>query len=180
MSEELYERAQERALRSRHVPPEERPFVARYFAEREATPLCEHDVPVRDLPLDCIESAATPAVLYDKLDDWGHDAIVIPHGTSWGFYSPPGSSWDKQLNAAQHDPQRGDVRGRLRGRAVGHRLSHRATQPSTVPAATSAAKWLPVAMTSHPTPAGYARHAARPMPREPPASPNPVTVANAA
>jgi hypothetical protein len=31
---------------------------------------------------------------------------VIPHGNTWGFYSPPGISWDKQLTAAQNDPSR--------------------------------------------------------------------------
>ena len=34
------------------------------------------------------------------------ESIVIPHGTTWGFYTPPDSSWDKQLTSAQHDPQR--------------------------------------------------------------------------
>jgi hypothetical protein len=34
------------------------------------------------------------------------DALVIPHGTTWGFYTPPGSKWDKQLVGAQHDAQR--------------------------------------------------------------------------
>ena len=31
---------------------------------------------------------------------------MIPHGTTWGFYTPPGSSWDKQLTAAEDDPDR--------------------------------------------------------------------------
>jgi hypothetical protein len=31
---------------------------------------------------------------------------VIPHGTTWGIYTPPGSAWDKQLTPAQHDPSR--------------------------------------------------------------------------
>ena len=31
---------------------------------------------------------------------------MIPHGTTWGFYTPPDSSWDKQLTAQEHDPAR--------------------------------------------------------------------------
>ncbi len=77
-----------------------------FVAEHSGIPDCEPGVPVRDLPRDCAESAATPGELFAKLDEWGHDAIVIPHGTTWGFYTPPGSSWDKQLTAAQHDPDR--------------------------------------------------------------------------
>ena len=44
--------------------------------------------------------------LFAKLDQWGYPALVIPHGTTWGIYTPPGSAWDKQLNAKQHDPER--------------------------------------------------------------------------
>jgi hypothetical protein len=79
---------------------------ARYQAEVDATAVCPSGKPVRELPADCIELAATPAELFAKLDDWGHDAIVIPHGTSWGMYTPPGSKWDKQLAGAQHDERR--------------------------------------------------------------------------
>jgi hypothetical protein len=67
---------------------------------------CPEGVPVRDLPADCRESAATPQELFAKLDDWNLESIVIPHGTTWGFYTPSGSAWDKQLNQEQHDPQR--------------------------------------------------------------------------
>ncbi len=67
---------------------------------------CPLGVPVRDLPLDCSEAVATPAELFAKLDDWGHAATVIPHGTVWGMYTPPGSSWAKQLDSEQHDPDR--------------------------------------------------------------------------
>ncbi|NRB28936.1 MAG: DUF3604 domain-containing protein, partial [Roseibacillus sp.] len=64
------------------------------------------DLPVRELPDHCREIAATPVELFRKLDDWGHESMVIPHGTSWGIYTPPGSSWDQQLVGAVHDPDR--------------------------------------------------------------------------
>jgi hypothetical protein len=68
------------------------------------TPQCPQGVPVRDLPLDCMESATTPELLFEKLDDWGLPSFVIPHGTAWGIYTPAGSDWRKQL--AGHDPKR--------------------------------------------------------------------------
>jgi hypothetical protein len=77
---------------------------ATFQAERNAVVPCEAGVNTRTLPTDCHESAQTPQELYEKLSQWGFDTIVIPHGTTWGFYTPPGSSWDKQLTAAQHDP----------------------------------------------------------------------------
>ncbi|MBW2419640.1 MAG: DUF3604 domain-containing protein [Deltaproteobacteria bacterium] len=80
--------------------------MATYLQEMAAVPGCPEGVPVRELPLDCMEGARTPAELFAKLDDWGHASMVIPHGTSWGIYTPPGASWDKQLSAAQHDPAR--------------------------------------------------------------------------
>ena len=44
-----------------------------------------------------------PAVLFKKLNDWGLDTLVIPHGTTWGFYTPLGYTWDKQLRADLDD-----------------------------------------------------------------------------
>lgn len=82
------------------------PELARYLAELGTNVPCPDDVPVRDLPLDCQENAPTPKQLFDKLDDWGHESMVIPHGTTWGFYTPLGSSWDKQIEPGQHDPNR--------------------------------------------------------------------------
>jgi hypothetical protein len=76
---------------------------ARYMQE-QAVPVCPSGVPVRDLPLDCRESVETPAELFAKLHEWNVPSIVIPHGTTWGFYTPLGSSWDKQLTAEQNDP----------------------------------------------------------------------------
>ena len=77
---------------------------AHYVAEREDQPTCPEGVPVRELPVDCLEVAATPAVLYEKLRDWDLDSVVIPHGTTWGMYTPPDSDFDKQLVGAMHDP----------------------------------------------------------------------------
>jgi hypothetical protein len=67
---------------------------------------CPAGVHVRDLPPDCAEAVRTPGELFAKLDEWGVASTVIPHGTVWGMYTPPGSSWAKQLSAAQHDPDR--------------------------------------------------------------------------
>ncbi len=77
-----------------------------YQAELMRDEDCARDVPVRDLPDDCRESASTPGELFAKLDDWGFDSLVIPHGTTWGFYTPMGSAWDKQLTLDNHDPNR--------------------------------------------------------------------------
>jgi hypothetical protein len=71
-----------------------------------AVPACAEGVPVRELPSDCRESVRDPAGLFAKLDEWGFDSIVIPHGTTWGIYTPAGSAWDKQIVGAQYDPKR--------------------------------------------------------------------------
>jgi len=80
----------------------------RFLQDRDELAKCEPGVPVRDLPVDCQESAPTPAELFGKLDDWGYPYMVIPHGNTWGFYTPPLTSWDKQLaahsNPDQHEP----------------------------------------------------------------------------
>lgn len=80
--------------------------LARFLSEREQTPACPDGVSSRELPPNCSETAETPAELFRKLDEWGGEALVIPHGTTWGFYTPPGSSWDKQLVGPQHDEKR--------------------------------------------------------------------------
>ncbi|MFP6610477.1 MAG: DUF3604 domain-containing protein [Deltaproteobacteria bacterium] len=76
-----------------------------YQDEVQAVRYCDDGVDTRELPNDCIEVAEDPGVLFEKLAQWGHEAIVIPHGTTWGIYSPPGSSIDKQLTREQHDPE---------------------------------------------------------------------------
>jgi len=77
-----------------------------FMREVRDVPLCPQGVSSRDLPADCYESAATPRELFDKLDQWGFDTMVIPHGNTWGLYSPPGITWDKQLAPPMHDPRK--------------------------------------------------------------------------
>jgi hypothetical protein len=78
----------------------------RFMREMADVPACPEGVPVRELPDDCREFAETPADLFAKLDEWGFDSMVIPHGTTWGLYTPMGSAWDKQLAGRMHDPAR--------------------------------------------------------------------------
>ena len=80
--------------------------LAKHLQDRAAVGQCRDDVAANKLPADCLESVKTPAQLFRKLDEWGHRSIVIPHGTAWGFYTPPGSTWDKQLAGDMHDPNR--------------------------------------------------------------------------
>lgn len=66
--------------------------------------LCPKGTAIKDLPADCMDYADTPGELQDRIKEWGLPALVIPHGTTWGFYTPPGVKWDKQLNSKDHDP----------------------------------------------------------------------------
>ncbi len=76
----------------------------RYQLEIANTADCTEGVDTRQLPEDCVEGADTPAVLFEKLSQWGFETMVIPHGNAWGIYTPSGSTWHKQLSPAQHDP----------------------------------------------------------------------------
>jgi len=75
------------------------------YEELISMPQCPRGVPVRELPMDCHENAPTPAELFAKLRDWDMEVMVIPHGNTWGIYTPPLASWDKALNDLQHDPE---------------------------------------------------------------------------
>ena len=66
---------------------------------------CDNSTHVKDLPLDCLERAERPSDLYRKLDEWGVDSLVIPHGSAWGNTSPPMATWKNQLNIADHSPR---------------------------------------------------------------------------
>jgi hypothetical protein len=77
-----------------------------YGEEIAAVPACPRGVPSDKLPEDCYEIADTPRDLYRKLDDWNAEALVIPHGTSWGLMTPPGFEIATELARGQHDPDR--------------------------------------------------------------------------
>ena len=77
-----------------------------FAAEVGGLSACPADVPVRDLPRDCLESAETPERLFAKLADWGFPSLVIPHGTSWGIHAPATARLSDQLSDSQHDPSR--------------------------------------------------------------------------
>lgn len=79
---------------------------AKMMRDMGATPDCPEGVNTRDLPEACFESATNPSDLFEKLDQWGFDTIVIPHGSTWGFYTPPGTTFDKQLKGADYDPDK--------------------------------------------------------------------------
>jgi hypothetical protein len=76
---------------------------ARHIRENGRYPVCPEGYASTDLPPTCRERAASPDVLFEKLNDWGLDTLVIPHGTTWGFYTPLGYTWDKQLRADLDD-----------------------------------------------------------------------------
>jgi hypothetical protein len=67
---------------------------------------CEPGIDTRKLPADCRENAPTARELFEKLDQWGFDALVIPHGLAWGLHTPAGARLDYQLTPLQHDPER--------------------------------------------------------------------------
>ena len=91
----------------RDPPGRQRYYDFNHFVQDIARqPLCPDRGHVRDLPADCAEIAPTPADLFRKLSEWEIDSIVIPHGTTWGVYSPAGTALDKQLVGAMHDPSR--------------------------------------------------------------------------
>lgn len=78
----------------------------KFIREMGSTPNCQEGVNSRALPADCFETAAIPGELFKKLDDWGFDTMVVPHGSTWGIYTPPDSSWDVQLVKKDHDAEK--------------------------------------------------------------------------
>jgi len=75
----------------------------KFFEEIQEVPICQSGIGTKDLPLDCYEEAENPNILFQKLKEWDSPFMVIPHGTTWGFYTPPTSDWKKQLASYQDE-----------------------------------------------------------------------------
>ncbi|MGB8332234.1 MAG: DUF3604 domain-containing protein [Polyangiales bacterium] len=87
--------------------PKQQPYndVTAHVSEIARLSNCPDNGASPTLPMDCREIADTPEALFRKLDEWGFDAMVIPHGTTWGFYTPAGYVYDKQLQARHDNPK---------------------------------------------------------------------------
>ena len=77
-------------------------FIA-FADELSNSKVCPQGVPSSQLGDDCYEFADTPKELFEKLRDLNFPTIVIPHGNTWGFYTPPTSSLAKQLESEFND-----------------------------------------------------------------------------
>jgi hypothetical protein len=73
----------------------------RFLADIRKVPSCDSALSSDKLPVDCFEEAATPGELVRRLEEQGLDPLIIPHGSSWGFYTPPSTTWDKSLAPAE-------------------------------------------------------------------------------
>ena len=72
-----------------------------FFNNIQDVPECDTNTPSNELPANCYETAVTPGDLIRKLrDEQNLDPLIIPHGTSWGLYTPHNTTWDKQLTPA--------------------------------------------------------------------------------
>ena len=68
-----------------------------FLRKTRQVPDCDAKLPSDKLPKSCYEQALTPAELVQRLDEQKLQPLIIPHGSTWGFYTPPGTSWDKAL-----------------------------------------------------------------------------------
>jgi hypothetical protein len=66
---------------------------------------CFHNV-LEHPTINCYESAETPSELFQKLDQWGFDALVIPHGMAWGNTNPIGADFNYQMDQHNEKYQR--------------------------------------------------------------------------
>lgn len=73
--------------------------MRRFLQEAADVPLCAAGVPADQLPESCFEIADTPGKLVASLEQQNLKPLIIPHGTSWGFYTPTGITFDKHLKA---------------------------------------------------------------------------------
>jgi hypothetical protein len=69
----------------------------------QAIPDCDAKTPSDKLGNACYETAPTPGELVRRLyNEQKLNPLIIPHGSTWGFYTPPGVTWDKALKANEH------------------------------------------------------------------------------
>ena len=85
-------------------PPESIDFdFLKFRDESYSIPFCDQEF---EEGKECKERAETPKALFSKIDELGLEAIVIPHGTTWGIHSPPNSKLSTQLLNENHDPEK--------------------------------------------------------------------------
>ena len=86
-------------------PPEQIDLdFLKYRSTTYSEPFCadlENEVNVK-----CKEKADNPKQLFEQLDKLNLEALVIPHGTTWGIHAPAGSNLSYQLLDGQHDPEK--------------------------------------------------------------------------
>jgi len=94
-----------RALTALFGPGDMGPYhdFALYLADQAARVKCNNSLNVHKLPDDCLEGTVNPDQLFEKLNQWDTPSMVIPHGTTWGFYTPMGTTFDKQLAGKMND-----------------------------------------------------------------------------
>jgi len=76
-----------------------------FAREVRDVPDCDPNADSTNLPANCYEQAANPGELVTRLDNQKLEYLLIPHGTTWGFYTPPATSFDKQLSPSMR-PER--------------------------------------------------------------------------
>lgn len=81
----------------------------RYLSETKKVPICSTDILSKDLPLNCHEEAITPLSLANKVEEHTKDYLIIPHGQTWGFYTPAAYTLDKGLELSKRYPQQFDL-----------------------------------------------------------------------
>ena len=78
------------------------------FRDIKNAPTCESGIASPLLPGNCYEEAANPALLVQKLDEWGLETMIIPHAPTAGYHAPTGSSFAPSLRSANR-PDRIDA-----------------------------------------------------------------------
>ena len=85
-------------------PPEQIDFdFLKFRDESYSIPFCDEG---NSETKECKDRALTPRELFNKIDELGLEALVIPHGTTWGIHSPPNSKLSSQLFNENHDPDK--------------------------------------------------------------------------